>query len=396
MNGDKREQGRCDKELLQPAHVRDAPAAQRERNRENRSDHNEAIHRNHQVIRLEHQIDRHVGDVHFAIFLGFGERIEAGIFGIPRARRQEARAARNRERSNDLLVFFVNPAESVQRRHLVVIHAFHHGQLRGLLFRNLHRRSVGRYDHRARCHDAHHGADAHGFHREIGVLAFQQIPRPNRHGYECAQNEQRHDHVRITRQSRGIEGRRKKIGDNGLRAIARELGASRRLHPRIGNQNPQCAQARASPHEPCRHGVELRRHLLFAKEKNAKEDRFQEEGEQGFGGERRTENIAHEARVIGPVGSEGELHGDARRNANGERRREDAHPEMHSRAIFFIAASIILRSENRRDKAQAYRKRNEYEMVGHRYRELNSREQRHVKQRVHFLTPLCRCLYVTN
>lgn len=61
---------------------------------------------------------------------------------------------------------------------------------------------------------------------------------------------------------------------------------------------------------------------------------------------------------------------------------------MHGGAIFFIAASIILRRKNRRDKAQAYRKRNEYEMVGHRYRELNSREQRHVKQRIHFLTPL--------
>ena len=168
------------------------------------------------------------------------------------------------------------------------------------------------------------------------------------------------------------------------------------FEPSLASSAPAGAQARTSPHKPCRHGIELRRHLLFAKEENAKEDRFQEEGEQGLGSERRTENVAHEARVIGPVGSEGELHGDARRNANRERRREDAHPKMHGGVIFFIAASIILRRENRRDKAQTYRKRNEYEMVGHRYRELNSREQRHVKQRVHFLTPLCRCLYATN
>ena len=255
---------------------------------------------------------------------------------------------------------------------------------------------MGRHNHRARCDDAYHSANAHGFHRKIGVLALQQIPRSNRHGHECAQNEQRHDHVRITRQNRGIESRRKEIGDNGLRTIARKLGASRRLHPRIGDQNPQRAQARTCPHKPCRHRVELRRHLLFAKEKNAKENRFQEEGEQGLGSKRRTENIAYEARVIGPVGSKRELHGDTCRNANGKRRREDAHPKMHGGAIFFIAASIILRRKNRRDKAQTYRKRNEYEMVGHRYRELNSREQRHVKQRVHFLTPLCRCLYATN
>ncbi len=48
------------------------------------------------------------------------------------------------ERGDDLLVLLVHPTEQVERRNLVVVHALHHGELRGLLFGHRPRRTRAR------------------------------------------------------------------------------------------------------------------------------------------------------------------------------------------------------------------------------------------------------------
>ena len=74
---------------------------------------------------------------------------------------KEARATRDGERGDDLLVLLVNPPERVQRRHLGVVHALHHGKLRGLLLGDGDGGGMSRDQHDAADHDAHHGAQLH-------------------------------------------------------------------------------------------------------------------------------------------------------------------------------------------------------------------------------------------
>ena len=64
-----------------------------------------------------------------------------------------------------------------------------------------------------------------------------------------------------------------------------------------------------------------------AEEEQADEGGFEEEGHQAFDRERRAEDIADIMRVVGPVGAELELHGDAGGDAHGEVDAEQNTPE---------------------------------------------------------------------
>ena len=324
------------------------------------------------MICLEHEVHGLVGDVHVGVLLLLRERVQALVLGIPRAGCEEARPAGNRERGDHFLIFLVHPTECVERRHLVVVHALHHGELGGLLFGHLNGGRVRGHDHGARGDDADDGPDAHRFHGEVGVLVLEQVPSAQGERRERTDDQQRNDHVKVARGNRGVHGCCEEVGDDSLLPIGCELGAGGRLHPRVSDEDPERTQKGACPHKPCRHGVELGRNLVATEQQHAQEHRLQEESEQRLCGKRGAEDIAYEARVIRPVRAEGELHRDARRHTDGERRGEDLHPEAHRSAVLLVVRAVVLRRENRRDQAQPDRERDEYEVVRNGKRKLDT------------------------
>ena len=159
--------------------------------------------------------------------------------------------------------------------------------------------------------------------------------------------------MEVARPRGGVECGGEEVGDDGLAAVGREHGARRRLHPRVGDEDPQRAQARAEPHQPAGHYVGLGADLVAAEQQHAQEYRLQEEREQCLGGQRRAEDVAHEARVVGPVGAERELHGYAGCHAYGERGGEYLDPHARDAVVGSVFAAIGLRHEDGHDKADA-------------------------------------------
>ena len=151
------------------------------------------------MIALEHQVHRHRLRVDRRIVFSFRKTVQALIFRIPVARSKEARATRDRERSDDLLILLIDPADAIERRHFIFVHAFHHGELRGLLFGNNDCRRVCRNEHASTADHCNDRADLHGSQREFLMVLLMQVPRSNCHGHERAHDEHRADHMRVAR-----------------------------------------------------------------------------------------------------------------------------------------------------------------------------------------------------
>ena len=215
------------------------------------------------------------------------------------------------------------------------------------------------------------------------MLALQHIPGAHAHSGEGAQDQQGDYHMGVARQRGRVERCGDEVGDDRLRAIGSKLGTGRGLHPRVSDEDPKGAQARANPNKPCRHRVELARHLIAPEQQHAQEDGLQEECEQGFGSKRSTEDVTHETGVVGPVGAEREFHRDARGNADRERRGEDAHPKAHRIAVLLVVAAVVLSCKDSCDQAKADRQRHEDEMICHCQHELDAREQHNIGQCFH-------------
>ena len=99
------------------------------------------------------------------------------ILGVPGARGQEARAAGNGEGRDDLLVLLVHPAErrtagAPRNRTCPPSWPASWAALRHTTTAD----AWAEHDHDAAGDDAHHGADAHGLHGEVGVPALEQVP----------------------------------------------------------------------------------------------------------------------------------------------------------------------------------------------------------------------------
>ena len=246
---------------------------------------------------------------------------------------------------------------------------------------------MGEHDHGAGGDDAHHRGDAHGLHGELGMAALQHVPAGHGHGHERAHDEQRVYRMGVTGEDGRIEGSREEVGNDRLGTLGVQLAAGGRLHPRVRDEDPQSRQARSGPDEPGGHHVELRRDALAPEQQHAEEDRLQEEGEQRLGGQRRPEDIAYEPRVVRPVRAEGELHGNARGHSDGEGRGEHFHPELRRRSVLGFAGAIVARLVDGQNEPESDGQGHEQEVVGHRQRELNTRQQRHISESLHGTPP---------
>ena len=89
-----------------------------------------------------------------------------------------------------------------------------------------------------------------------------------------------------------------------------------------------------------------------AEEEQADKGRFEEERHQPFDGQRRAEDVADIVAVIGPVGAELELHGQAGGHAQGKVDAEQLAPELDHVLVDLFAGDDIHRLHDRQDKRQ--------------------------------------------
>ena len=80
---------------------------------------------------------------------------------------------------------------------------------------------------------------------------------------------------------------------------------------------------------------------LPGEKKHPDEGGFQEKCHQAFNRQRRTEDVSNVMRVIGPIGAELELHGDAGGNTHGEIDAKQHAPELHHVAPYRLARHHI-------------------------------------------------------
>ena len=174
---------------------------------------------------------------------------------------------------------------------------------------------------------------------ELQVPLLEEVVRADAGDDEAAGQEGGRDGVEVPRADGRVEGCAPEAREDGLAVL--DLVAGRGLHPGVGDQDPERRQERADPHQPGGHVVEALGDLLAAEEQDAQEGRFEEEGDEPFGRQRRAEDVAHEAGVVRPVGPERELHGDARGHADREGGREQFDPEVGRRLVGGDPALVV-------------------------------------------------------
>ena len=132
-----------------------------------------------------------------------------------------------------------------------------------------------------------------------------------------------------------------------------KLCTDRVLHPAIGDQDPECGEVRTKGDQPGTNQVLNPGHAIPAKEKHTDEGRLQEEGHQTLDRQRRTKYVANVVRIIGPVSTKLELHGQAGSHAKSEVDTEQFAPEPGHVLVHLFAGHDIDRLHNGEHKAQA-------------------------------------------
>ena len=152
-----------------------------------------------------------------------------------------------------------------------------------------------------------------------------------------------------------------------------EVAAHGVLHPGVGHQNPPGREVGADGREPRGGEVEAFGDLVPAEEHDGDEGALHEEGQNALDGQRRTEDVAHEVRIVRPVGAELEFEDDARGYADGEIDAEQAHPESGRAAPERVARADVEGLHDGDEESQSERQRHEEPVVDGRQGELRPR-----------------------
>ena len=113
--------------------------------------------------------------------------------------------------------------------------------------------------------------------------------------------------------------------------------------------------------------------LAPAEEHHGDEGRFEEEGEDALDGQRGAEDVAHEVRIVGPVGAELEFEDQPRGDADGEIDAEEAHPEFGGPEPEFVLRADVEGFHDGDQESQSERQRDEQPVVDGRHGELRTR-----------------------
>ena len=168
-----------------------------------------------------------------------------------------------------------------------------------------------------------------------------------------------------------------------------ELGAGRELHPAIGHQDPECGEVGADSHQPgCPEVLNLAQ-TIPAKEEHTDEGRLQEKRHQPFNGQRRPENVTHIVRIVGPVGTKLELHGQTRSDPKGKVDGKQLAPELGHVLVNGIVGHHIDRLHDRQDKRHPQRQWNKYKVIEHCCGKLDPRQLNHSLIDHDISSPIC-------
>ena len=152
-----------------------------------------------------------------------------------------------------------------------------------------------------------------------------------------------------------------------------ELHAYRVLHPRVGDENPDGRNRSTDTREPGGREVCFLAHLVPSEEHDGEERGFHEEGQYALNGQRGTENVAHEPRIVAPVGSEFKFQDDTRSDTYGKVDGEQFHPELGRTFPELVFLNYIKGFHGCHDDRQSQGERNEDPMVTGRKCELRPR-----------------------
>ena len=142
-----------------------------------------------------------------------------------------------------------------------------------------------------------------------------------------------------------------------------ELTPHGALHPGIGHENPPSRDGGAQAGQPRAGQVEAFRHFVPAEIHDGHEGGLHEEGHDAFDSERCAEDVAHEPRVVRPVGAELKLQDDARSHTHSEVDTEEFLPELGGVFPETLLRAIVARLHNAHDDGQAKRQGHEQPMV---------------------------------
>ncbi len=191
----------------------------------------------------------------------------------------------------------------------------------------------------------------------------QQIERADREHEDRAGNVAGADRVDEFRLGDRIEQELEKRGQLHPHRREVEMRADRVLHPAIGDEDPQRREIRADGDQPGDGEMTDARQPVPAEEEESDEGGFEEERHQPFDRQRRAEYVADVMRVIGPVGAELELHGDAGGDAHGEIDAEQRAPEPRHRPPDPPPGHDIDALHDGEEQRQAEGQRDEEEMI---------------------------------
>jgi len=124
--------------------------------------------------------------------------------------------------------------------------------------------------------------------------------------------------------------------------------------------------------------VHALRKFVPTKNPDTQEGRFEEEGQQRFNCQRRSENIAHVARVVGPVHAKLKFHHNTGDHAHGKINQEQLAPEFGHGFIHLLAGTHVLRLHHCHQHRKSQGQRHKEEMVHTRDCKLPLRQRLHV------------------
>ncbi len=308
-------------------------------------------------------------DGHHAVQDAFGdarfEFVEAGNLLVQRARADDAHHVRQVNAHVRGALFFIREAEDGQagRGFLGGPHRFHCCELGFLFFGSDKAGLIAHDDHRERGGQTEGSGDAEGATGEFDIAVLQQIPGAD------AEHEHRAGDITGTERMHELGLRHHVEDDFGEAGHLHAHGhrvegrADRILHPAVGDQDEQGGEVGADGDQIGDDEVRPFRQPIPAEEEETDHRRFEEEGQQPFDGQRRTEDVTHVVRVIRPVGSELEFHGQAGGDAKGEVDAEELAPELGHVPVDRFSGEVVNRFHDGQQKRQAERQGNEQEVI---------------------------------
>ena len=191
-----------------------------------------------------------------------------------------------------------------------------HGRQFGLLgFTHGVATFVAQHDDRTHAGQAERGGHAEAAFGKFQVTPAQHVPRRHRQHKHRACHVARRHRVHKLGLCIGVEHHGPEVGHFHAHGHVAELGTHGVLHPAVGNQDPKRAQVGAHGHEDGHQQMLRFGQAIPAKKEQADHGGLKEERHQPLDGQRRTEDVTHIVRVVGPVGAELKLQRDARGHA---------------------------------------------------------------------------------